>query len=243
MDLQTFCFEQKTVRTQQINGESFFCLKDICNILDIKNYNDCKNRLNEKGVVITDTLTKGGKQQVIFINESNLYKIAFQSRKPEAEKFTDWVTSEVLPTIRKTGKYEVLSPEQVVANALIVANNLLQQKERLLQEATYTIESQKPKVAAHDLLINTTDLVSMRVCAKEIKVPEKKFISYLLENGFLYRDGMGKLIPYAKPKVNGLFDVKTIFSSDGQHTYYQTLVTPEGLAYFAKHTQSMTQGV
>ena len=243
MDLQTFCFEQQTVRTQQINGESFFCLKDICNILDIKNYNDCKNRLNEKGVVITDTLTKGGKQQVIFINESNLYKIAFQSRKPEAEKFTDWVTSEVLPTIRKTGKYEALSPEQVVANALIVANNLLQQKEKLLQEATYTIESQKPKVAAHDLLINTTDLVSMRVCAKEIKVPEKKFITYLLENGFLYRDGHGKLIPYAKPKVNGLFDVKTIFSPDGQHSFYQTMITPEGLAYFAKHTQSMTQGV
>ncbi|MBO5289797.1 MAG: phage antirepressor [Spirochaetales bacterium] len=242
MDLQTFCFEQKTVRTQQINGESFFCLKDICNILDIKNYNDCKNRLNEKGVVITDTLTKGGKQQVIFINESNLYKIAFQSRKPEAEKFTDWVTSEVLPTIRKTGKYEVLSPEQVVANALIVANNLLQQKERLLQEANHIIESQKPKVAAHDLLINTTNLISMRICAKEIKVPEKKFITYLLENGFLYRDGLGKLIPYAKPKVNGLFDVKTIFSPDGQHSFYQTMITPEGLAYFAKHTDKITHG-
>lgn len=112
-----------------------------------------------------------------------------------------------------------------------------------ISDMSKLIESQKPKVAAHDLLINTTDLVSMRVCAKEIKVPEKKFISYLLENGFLYRDGMGKLIPYAKPKVNGLFDVKTIFSSDGQHTYYQTMVTPEGLAYFAKHTQSMTQGV
>lgn len=242
MDLQTFCFEQKTVRTQQINGESFFCLKDICNILDIKNYNDCKNRLNEKGVVITDTLTKGGKQQVIFINESNLYKIAFQSRKPEAEKFTDWVTSEVLPTIRKTGKYEVLSPEQVVANALIVANNLLQQKERLLQEANHIIEEQKPKVAAHDLLINTTNLISMRICAKEIKVPEKKFITYLLENGFLYRDGLGKLIPYAKPKVNGLFDVKTIFSPDGQHSFYQTMITPEGLAYFAKHTDKITHG-
>lgn len=112
-----------------------------------------------------------------------------------------------------------------------------------ISDMSKLIESQKPKVAAHDLLINTTDLVSMRVCAKEIKVPEKKFITYLLENGFLYRDGHGKLIPYAKPKVNGLFDVKTIFSPDGQHTYYQTMVTPEGLAYFAKHTQSMTQGV
>lgn len=135
------------------------------------------------------------------------------------------------------------SPECIMARALQVSQKQLLDYQEKISDMSKLIESQKPKVAAHDLLINTTDLVSMRVCAKEIKVPEKKFISYLLENGFLYRDGMGKLIPYAKPKVNGLFDVKTIFSSDGQHTYYQTMVTPEGLAYFAKHTQSMTQGV
>lgn len=135
------------------------------------------------------------------------------------------------------------SPECIMARALQVSQKQLLDYQEKISDMSKLIESQKPKVAAHDLLINTTDLVSMRVCAKEIKVPEKKFISYLLENGFLYRDGMGKLIPYAKPKVNGLFDVKTIFSPDGQHTYYQTMVTPEGLAYFAKHTQSMTQGV
>ena len=135
------------------------------------------------------------------------------------------------------------SPECIMARALQVSQKQLLDYQEKISDMSKLIEEQKPKVAAHDLLINTTDLVSMRVCAKEIKVPEKKFISYLLENGFLYRDGMGKLIPYAKPKVNGLFDVKTIFSPDGQHTYYQTMVTPEGLAYFAKHTQSMTQGV
>lgn len=244
MDLQTFCFEQKTVRTQQINNEIWFVGKDVAEILGYADSNkaiamhvDDEDKLNDK------TALSLGQRGGWFINESGLYSLILSSKLPKAKEFKRWVTSEVLPTIRKTGKYEALSPEQVVANALIVANNLLQQKEKLLQEATYTIESQKPKVAAHDLLINTTDLVSMRVCAKEIKVPEKKFISYLLENGFLYRDGMGKLIPYAKPKVNGLFDVKTIFSPDGQHTYYQTMVTPEGLAYFAKHTQSMTQGV
>lgn len=244
MDLQTFCFEQQTVRTQQINNEIWFVGKDVAEILGYADSNkaiamhvDDEDKLNDK------TALSLGQRGGWFINESGLYSLILSSKLPKAKEFKRWVTSEVLPTIRKTGKYEALSPEQVVANALIVANNLLQQKEKLLQEATYTIESQKPKVAAHDLLINTTDLVSMRVCAKEIKVPEKKFISYLLENGFLYRDGMGKLIPYAKPKVNGLFDVKTIFSSDGQHTYYQTMVTPEGLAYFAKHTQSMTQGV
>ena len=135
------------------------------------------------------------------------------------------------------------SPECIMARALQVSQKQLLDYQEKISDMSKLIEEQKPKVAAHDLLINTTDLVSMRVCAKEIKVPEKKFISYLLENGFLYRDGQGKLIPYAKPKVNGLFDVKTIFSPDGQHSFYQTMITPEGLAYFAKHTQSMTQGV
>ena len=251
MDLQTFCFEQKTVRTQQINNEIWFVGKDVAEILGYSNASkaviDHVDNEDKTSIMVDMADSQNGnllgKTKTTMINESGLYSLILSSKLPKAKEFKRWVTSEVLPTIRKTGKYEALSPEQVVANALIVANNLLQQKEKLLQEATYTIESQKPKVAAHDLLINTTDLVSMRVCAKEIKVPEKKFITYLLENGFLYRDGLGKLIPYAKPKVNGLFDVKTIFSPDGQHTYYQTMVTPEGLAYFAKHTQSMTQGV
>jgi prophage antirepressor-like protein len=93
------------VRAKEMNGQAWFCLKDICSALDIKNSRDCKERLNQKGVVNADTLTNGGTQKLIYINESNLYKVIFQSRKEEAEKFQDWVTDEVLPTIRKTGGY------------------------------------------------------------------------------------------------------------------------------------------
>ena len=93
------------IRTITKDNEPMFCLADVCRILEIKNVSDCKSRLRQKGVATTDTLTNGGKQKMVFIDESNLYKTIFQSRKDSAERFTDWVTSEVLPSIRKTGGY------------------------------------------------------------------------------------------------------------------------------------------
>lgn len=105
-DLQIFNNEEfGEVRTAVVNDEPMFCLADICRVLEIKNVSDCKSRLRQKGIVTTDTLTNGGKQKMIFIDESNLYKTIFQSRKESAERFTDWVTGEVLPSIRKTGSY------------------------------------------------------------------------------------------------------------------------------------------
>nr|DAH61852.1 MAG TPA: hypothetical protein [Bacteriophage sp.] len=105
-DLQIFNNEEfGEVRTVVVNDEPMFCLADICRVLEIKNVSDCKSRLRQKGIATTDTLTNGGKQKMIFIDESNLYKTIFQSRKESAERFTEWVTSEVLPSIRKTGGY------------------------------------------------------------------------------------------------------------------------------------------
>lgn len=106
MELQIFSnTEFGEIRTITKDDEPMFCLADVCRILEIKNVSDCKSRLRQKGVVTTDTLTNGGKQKMVFIDESNLYKTIFQSRKDSAERFTDWVTSEVLPSIRKTGGY------------------------------------------------------------------------------------------------------------------------------------------
>lgn len=93
------------VRSILINDEPWFMLADICRVLDISNSRQAKTRLNEKGVTTNDILTSGGNQKADFINEPNLYKLIFQSRKPQAEKLTDWVTSEVLPSIRKQGFY------------------------------------------------------------------------------------------------------------------------------------------
>lgn len=93
------------VRTIEVDGEPMFCLTDICKALGLSQPSKVKERLNEKGVNTIPTLTAGGSQNLLYINESNLYKTIFQSRKESAERFTEWVTSEVLPSIRKTGAY------------------------------------------------------------------------------------------------------------------------------------------
>lgn len=95
------------IRTALVNDEPMFCLADVCKALELTQPSKVKERLNSKGVNIIPTLTKGGEQKLLYINESNLYKTIFQSRKESAERFTDWVTGEVLPTIRKTGGYSM----------------------------------------------------------------------------------------------------------------------------------------
>lgn len=108
MELQIFSNEEfGEVRTATINDEPWFCLADVCKALELTQPSKVKERLNPKGVNSIPTLTKGGEQKLLYINESNLYKTIFQSRKESAERFTDWVTSEVLPSIRKTGNYSM----------------------------------------------------------------------------------------------------------------------------------------
>jgi len=96
-----------TVRTEVISNEVLFSAKDVCTCLGLENSSQAISRLDEdeKGVIISDTL--GGKQQLAAINESGLYNLIFQSRKPEARMFRKWVTSEILPALRKYGKYEL----------------------------------------------------------------------------------------------------------------------------------------
>lgn len=144
-DLQIFNNEEfGEVRTAVVNDEPMFCLADICRVLEIKNVSDCKSRLRQKGIVTTDTLTNGGKQKMIFIDESNLYKTIFQSRKESAERFTDWVTSEVLPTIRKTGSYSkpLTTSEQI--RLLAQGNTELTERVDKVEDKIISIEEETP---------------------------------------------------------------------------------------------------
>ena len=113
MDLQLFNYEGKEIRTALIDGSLVFALKDVCSVLGIANVGTTYSRLpgNMKGIHTMDTL--GGKQDLATVNEAGLYKLAFTSRKEEAEKFTDWVASDVLPSIRKTGTYQVKQMTQL----------------------------------------------------------------------------------------------------------------------------------
>ncbi|EEJ5470885.1 hypothetical protein AU693_003918 [Salmonella enterica subsp. diarizonae] len=105
---EVFSFqEHHDVRIQVIDNEPWFCLKDVCDILDIKNPRDMlAKQLDRGGVEKIYTPTISATQQISFINEPNLYRVIFRSNKSEARQFQDWVFNEVLPTIRKTGRYE-----------------------------------------------------------------------------------------------------------------------------------------
>ena len=116
--LQVFNFNEREstpIRVQVINKELWFVAKDVCRVLGVANHKDAVSRLDDDerhGVGITDPI--GRNQKVIAINESGLYHLIFQSRKPEAKKFRRWVTGELIPTLRKTGKYELKSRRRVL---------------------------------------------------------------------------------------------------------------------------------
>ncbi|MCR5493074.1 MAG: ORF6C domain-containing protein [Streptococcus sp.] len=101
-----FEFHGYEVRTMTIDGEPYFSNADVCRVLEINNPSQALKRLKQDGVISNEVIDSlGRKQSMKFVSENNLYKLIFQSKKKEAEAFTDWVTSEVLPTIRRQGVY------------------------------------------------------------------------------------------------------------------------------------------
>ena len=117
-------------RTAEHNGETWFCLSDICRPLELRS-TAVKGRLKNDGVITIDhTDNIGRAQKMLFIDEGNLYRAIFQSRKPEAERFMDWVTEEVLPAIRKTGSYQA-KPMSMAENLAAQAQLLVEQEKRL----------------------------------------------------------------------------------------------------------------
>lgn len=203
-ELQIFNNEEfGSVRTITKDNEPMFCLADVCKALDITNAGNVKQRLSEKGIHNADTPTKGGIQNMVFINESNLYKVIFQSRKPSAERFTDWVTDEVIPSIRKNGGYisnqEKMTPEQIVANALIVAQNIISQKDK-------QIEEMKPKADFFDAVADSKTAISMNEVAKVLNIKgygRNNLFEFLRENKVLDC----RNVPYQRYVDNGWFRV------------------------------------
>lgn len=115
-DLTVFNFESQPVRIHVENSDTWFCLNDVCNVLEIKDRQKLRARLNARGMTLVPTPSKGGIQKTYFINEPNLYKTILKSDKPQARKFENWVCEEVLPSIRKTGSYTVANKEKSSTN-------------------------------------------------------------------------------------------------------------------------------
>lgn len=234
-NIQIFKYENNDVRTVEMNGEPWFVLKDVCKALGIAKYRDVADRLDadERVPVRVDTL--GGAQEMTCINESGLYSVILRSDKPAAKPFRKWVTSEVLPSIRKNGGYiagqEQMTPEELMAKALLVANKTLAERDARISELTVQNTIMLPKAEYFDELVDRNTLTNFRETAKELGISEKAFIRFLIDKKYIFRNQRGKLMPYAD-RSDGLFEVKECYNEKTNWSGIQTLVTPKGRETF-----------
>ena len=233
------------IRTVTVNNEPMFCLADVCKALEITHVTDVKNRLNKDGVGSTEVIDSlGRKQNATFINESNLYKTIFQSRKESAERFTEWVTSEVLPSIRKNGGYiagqENLSDDELLAKALMVAQNKIAERDRIIAEKQEHIEKMRPKeifadaVSSSHTSILIGDLAKL-ICQNGYQIGQKRLFEWMRNNGYLVKFGASKNMPMQRYIEQGLFEVKesNVQNPDGSVRITRTTkVTGKGQVYF-----------
>lgn len=164
------------------------------------------------------------KSKTALINESGIYSLILSSKLPQAKEFKRWVTKDVLPSIRKNGGYirnqENLSKEEILANAVLLANNLIAEKEKV-------IEDLEPKAKYFDELVDNNLLTNFRNTAKELHIPQKVFIQFLMDKELIYRDKKNRLLPYAKNN-KGYFEIKEWCRNDNDAVGIQTFVTPKG---------------
>lgn len=233
------------VRALEINDEPYFVGKDVATILGYaKPLNALSTHVDEDDSLkqgLTDRL--GRKQETILINESGLYSLILSSKLPTAKKFKRWVTSEVLPTIRKHGGYisnqEQMSNEELLSKALLFANNVIAEKDKLNKELQASNSKllvdntiMQPKAEYFDELVDRKLLTGIRETAKELKIPPKKFVSFLLSKKYLFRNKKGNLEPYAQHVKNGLFETKEQFNEKTNWSGTQVFITPKGRETF-----------
>lgn len=156
--IQVWNYESSEIRTVQVNGEPWFVLADVCKVLEISNSRNISSRLepDEKGVTLVDTL--GGTQQMTIINESGLYTVILRSDKPQAKPFRKWVTSEVLPSIRKHGSYSVQSQFADLSPQLQV---LIQMETRQKQIEARQAEQATALAGLEQKIQNTCEVIAL----------------------------------------------------------------------------------
>lgn len=244
---QIFKYQNRQVRTLQINGEPWFVGKDAAEILGYsKSRNALARHVDEEDKMVTKCNTPGGAQEMTIINESGLYSLVLSSKLPDAKKFKHWITSEVLPQIRKTGKYapKPLSREELLAKAVLEADTmikeqkaLLEQKTKELEETNNKLEEQKPKVIFAESVVASDSAILVRELAHLIKqngfeIGEKRLYAWMRERGYICK---GSCEPTQRALELGLFEiiVRTVQRGDKSPLETRTTkVTGKGQVYF-----------
>jgi anti-repressor protein len=190
--LSIFRYDESEVRTVLINGDPWFVATDVCRALDISNSRDAVDRLDSDGVGSADIIdSMGRKQSPTIISEAALYELAFQSRKPSAREFRRWVTTEVIPSIRRTGAYAVPeSREQLLARAVIEATSAIAEKDQHIAELT-------PRAEAWDELASAEGDYDVADAAKilaraGVTTGRTRLFTQLERLGWIFRGSQGK---------------------------------------------------
>ena len=192
------------IRTVEIDGKPYFSASDVANALGYANprkaiIDHCK------GVTKCDTPTNSGVQSINFIPEGDIYRLIIRSKLPSADKFEKWVFDEVIPSIRKNGGYianqESLTPEQIVANALVVAQRIIADRDR-------QIEEMKPKADFFDAVADSKDAIEIGQVAKVLNLPgigRNKLFEILRKRKVLMDGFPNRNVPYQKYIDKGYF--------------------------------------
>lgn len=224
------------VRAVEHDGEPWFVGKDVAQALG---YSDqakaIRIHVDEEDKGVDEMATPGGTQIVTIINESGLYSLILSSKLPAAKKFKRWVTAEVLPALRRNGGYingqATMSDAEIMAKALVVAQNTITQRDKRISELTVTTQIMQPKADYFDELVDRNLLTNFRETAKQLGIRERVFIAFLMDRKYIYRDKRGRLMPYAE-KNSGLFEIKESTNEKTQWSGTQTLITPKGRETF-----------
>lgn len=239
-EIKIWNYDNLEIRTIEKDGEPWWVLSDVCKVLELSNPSKVAQRLD---VDERSNFELGRQGTAIIINESGLYSVILRSDKPEAKPFRKWVTSEVLPSIRKHGAYMTENTlEQAIADPdflIKLATELKNEKEKR-KELETKVNEDKPKVLFADAVETAQTSILVGDLAKLIKqnginIGQKRLFSYLRENGYLIKNGSSKNMPTQKSMEMNLFEVKerTINNPDGTVRITKTTkVTGKGQTYF-----------
>ena len=235
------------VRTIIIDGEPWFIAMDACTVLGYKNSRKAvSDHIDPEDKGVTKCYTPGGTQELTVINESGMYCLILSSKMPGARAFKHWVTSEILPTIRKTGGYRVDDATYLIDKFFPTAS----EPQRLFLHSTLTeietlnaqIMENKPKVEFADQVANTDSLIDMETMAKlarnnGISIGRNRLFEFLRDIGILIRSADPRRnLPYQEYLERGYFKVREkCYRKDGEYkVYYQTMITGKGQLYIIK---------
>lgn len=233
-----------TIRTAEVNGEPWFVGKDVAEVLGYTNPQKAiRDHVDAEDKTVNESFSVNG-TAIVLINESGLYSLILSSKLPTAKQFKRWVTSEVLPAIRKNGGYIHTSsedtPDVIMAKALLLAQKTIEDKNTLIASQKKTIEKQLPKALFADAVSASNTSILVGELAKILKqngaeMGQKRLFDWLRTNGYLIKGGSSYNMPTQRSMEQGLFEIKetVVTHSNGHTTVTRTpKVTGKGQVYF-----------